>query len=46
MISLKVLFQRLCTNQVNWDEFLSAELTKEWETMVSDFKELSKVKIP
>ena len=46
VISLKVLFQRLCTNKVNWDESLLAELTKEWEFMVSDLKEFGKLKIP
>jgi len=29
-----------------WDESLSAELTKEWESIAGEFKEFSKLKIP
>jgi len=46
MISLKVLFQRLCINQVNWHESLSSDLTTEWGSIISHLEEFSKLKLP
>jgi len=46
VISLKVLFLHLCTNQVNWDESLSSDLTKELGSIISDLEEFSKLKVP
>ena len=46
MINLKVLFQRLCTSQINWDDSLSSDLVKEWESIISDLEEFNKLKVP
>jgi len=46
VINLKVLFQRLCTSQINWDESLSSDLVKEWGSITSDLEEFNKLKVP
>ena len=40
VITLKMMFQDLCINQVNWDEPLPEELRKGWEFIASDLENL------
>ena len=46
VITLKLLFQDLCKGQVNWDEPLSRDLKRLYDSIVSDLKIFSQLKIP
>ena len=45
-IRLKILFQILCINNINWDESLSGEALQVWNITSSQLHLLSKVAIP
>ena len=46
VIQLKILFQVLCVQQVDWDESLSGDLLSSWRTILSEFSCLNGVKVP
>ena len=46
VIMLKLLFQDLCTSQVNWDEPLSNNLRGQWDSIVKDLEKFSQLKVP
>ena len=46
MITLKVIFQDLCINRVNWDEPLSDELKGRWEIIVKELESLAELRVP
>ena len=46
VITLKVLFQDLCASQVDWDEPLSDELRRQWESIVKDLESFTHLKVP
>lgn len=45
-ITMKVLFQELCTSKFNWDEELQGELLNRWKSILNELKQLSSVRIP
>ena len=42
-ISMKILFQDLCIEKVNWDEALDGEALNKWKSFIKDLKELKNV---
>jgi len=46
VITLKMLFQTLCTDKVNWDEPLPGEFQPKWDSTLQDLTLLSSVRIP
>ena len=45
-ILMKVLFQVLCTNKVDWDEELTGDLLKKFQAVIQDISLLHSVRIP
>ena len=45
-ITLKMLFQVLCTSKANWDVSLHTETQVRWEQLMKDLVLLSELKIP
>jgi hypothetical protein len=45
-ILMKVLFQVLCTNKVDWDEELTGDLLKKFQAVIRDISLLHSVRIP
>ena len=46
IIRFKRLFQKLCEQQLQWDETLPDALLREWESLVKDLQDSSLVSIP
>ena len=46
VIQLKMLFQTLCIQQVNWDDPLSSELLTKWRNILSQLQCLNSVQVP
>ena len=46
IITLKMQFQRLCTDKVNWDDPLPDDMLSEWNSMLHDLKLFSSLKVP
>ena len=46
IIRFKRLFQKLCQQQLQWDEALPDALQKEWEALVKDLQDSSLVSLP
>ena len=46
VIALKVMFQDLCTGQVNWDEPLPVMLKEKLETTIKDLESIAKLRVP
>ena len=46
VIQLKMLFQILCIQQVNWDDPLSSELLTKWRNILSQLHCLNSVQVP
>ena len=46
VIQLKMLFQTLCIQQVNWDDPLSSELLTKWRNILSQLHCLNSVQVP
>ena len=45
-ISMKILFQDLCIEKVNWDEALDGEALNKWKSFIKDLKALKNVRVP
>jgi len=45
-VRLKILFQDLCTDKVDWDESLHDEVLERWNAIVAEFSSLSCLKVP
>ena len=45
-ISMKVLFQDLCVERVNWDENLEGEALAKWKTFINDLNALKNIRVP
>ena len=45
-INMKILFQDLCIEKVNWDEALDGEALIKWKSFIKDLKELKNVRVP
>lgn len=46
VIQLKMLFQTLCIQQVNWDDPLTGELLTKWRKIISQLNCLNSVQVP
>ena len=46
VIQLKMLFQTLCIQQVNWDDLLSGKLLTKWRKILLQFSCLNNVQVP
>ena len=46
VIKFKMIFQWLCVNRVEWDEPLSGDTLKTWNTLISGIHLLSNVQVP
>ena len=38
VINLKILFQKVCKETIDWDKVISDELQEEWKIMLNLFK--------
>ena len=45
-ISMKILFQNLCVEKVNWDDGLEGEALAKWKSFINDLKALAKIRVP
>ena len=45
-VNLKILFQCLCTTNVNWDDPLEREQLNRWKRLVKEFRALNQVHVP
>ena len=45
-VILKILFQCLCTTNVNWDDPLEREQLNRWKRLVKEFRTLNQVHVP
>ena len=45
-ITMKMLFQTLCTSSINWDDDLSGKALSRWNSLVHDLRALSDIKVP
>ena len=45
-VSMKILFQHLCRDKLDWDDELSGEAKTRWETWVDDLKKAKEIIIP
>ena len=45
-INMKVLFQCLCVEKVNWDEKLEGEALAKWKTFINDLNALKNIRVP
>ena len=45
-VKMKVIFQELCTEKVDWDEELSGNLLSKWNAILSELDNLDNVRIP
>jgi len=46
MIGLKILFQELCEDKVNWDELLHGKLLEMWKSLLDEIRCFETVRIP
>ena len=46
LVSVKVLFQELCSNKVEWDEELKDEEKKRWVSWIDDLKGVREISVP
>ena len=45
-VSMKILFQSLCIEKVNWDESLEGEALAKWNSVIEDLKALKNIRVP
>lgn len=46
VIRLKMFFQVLCTEKLEWDELLQGELNKTWNSLLEELKSMKTIQIP
>ena len=44
-VSIKILFQSLCIEKVNWDESLEGEALAKWDPFIDDLKALKNIRV-
>jgi hypothetical protein len=44
-IRLKILFQMMCMNKIDWDGELQGDLRKQWDTLISELKYVREVRV-
>ena len=45
-IKMKVLFQTLCTEKIEWDEELQGNMRSKWNSLLSELESLNNISIP
>ena len=45
-VNMKILFQSLCTENVNWDDDLEGEALLKWNKLVNELHALNNVRVP
>ncbi|CAB4026973.1 Hypothetical predicted protein, partial [Paramuricea clavata] len=45
-VTMKMLFQTLCTTSVNWDDELDGKALTAWKSLVKDLQALSDIRVP
>ena len=43
---MKILFQSLCVEKVNWDESLEGEVLSKWKSFINDLSALRNIRVP
>ena len=46
VVTLKVMFQDLCTSRVNWDEPCPDVLKEKWDTVMNDLNSIAELRVP
>ena len=46
IIGIRIMFQLLCKDKVDWDQELEGHVLKRWKQLTKEFEALSKIKIP
>ena len=46
VIGIKIMFQLLCKDKVDWDQELEGHVLKRWKQLTKEFEALSRIKIP
>ena len=46
VIQMKIMFQELCTQKVNWDQELHGETLLKWNSFLTELESLNNVRIP
>ena len=46
IIGIKILFQLLCKDKVDWDQELERHVLKRWKQLTKEFEALSSIKTP
>ena len=44
-VSIKILFQEICTSKFDWDEVLTGEIKRKWDQWVQDLSDTNKIQI-
>ena len=44
-VSVKILFQQLCTAKLSWDDELDGQATEKWDKWVEDLNKAKEIKI-
>lgn len=44
-VSMKILFQEICSSKFDWDEVLTGEIKKKWDKWVQDLSETKEIQI-
>ena len=44
-VSMKILFQEICTSKLDWDEVLTGEIKRKWDRWVQDLSETGEIQI-
>ena len=45
-VTMKMLFQTLCTTSVNWDDELDGRALTGWKSLIKDLQALSDIQVP
>ena len=46
VVGIKVFFQMLCKNKVDWDVILEGDMMKHWNNLIREFEGLSEISVP
>ena len=46
VVGIKIFFQTLCKNKVDWDMTLEGDMMKHWNKLIQEFEGLSKISVP
>ena len=46
VVGIKILFQTLCKNRVDWDVTLDRDMLSQWSNLIQEFERLSEISVP